>query len=174
MTPEYTGAVLNGSGVGTMTSDFCANQTSVLTVGTLCASGEARNFYKWTSPQPTAQSYGIYVTYRLPSTFKAFQSGTMSLTALVDNTTNAGVSYSVFRKAQGGTITQCSADTAALGTANTWTPISPTTDITASTCAAGGANAFVAGDTVIIRITVSAKSNYSAYVENLTFQYSNK
>lgn len=173
MTPEYTGAVLNGTGVGTMTADFCANSAS-LSVGSLCASGEARNFYKWTSPQPTSQSYGIYVTYRLPSTFKSFQSGTMSLTGLVDSTSNAGVKYSVFRKSQTGGITQCSADTSAIGSANTWTSIAPTTDITASTCAAGGANAFVAGDTLIIRITVNAQSNYSAYVENLTFQYSNK
>ncbi len=174
MTPEYTGAVLNGTGVGTMTADFCANQTSVLTVGTLCASGEARNYYKWTSPQATPQTYGIYVTYRLPSTFKSFKSGTMSLTGLVDSTSNAAVKYAVFRKASAGTIYQCSADTTNIGTANTWTSISPTTDITSSSCAAGGANPFAAGDTMIIRITVSAQSNANAYVENLTFQYSNK
>jgi hypothetical protein len=174
MTPEYTGAVLNGTGVGTMTADFCANQTSVLTVGSLCASGEARNYYKWTSPQATPQTYGIYVTYRLPSTFKSFKSGTMSLTGLVDSTSNAAVKYAVFRKAAAGTIYQCSADTTNIGTANAWTSVAPTTDITASSCAAGGANPFVAGDTVIIRITVSAQSNANAYVENLTFQYSNK
>ncbi len=173
MTPEYTGAVLNGTGVGTMTADFCAN-SAALTVGTLCSSNEARNFYKWTSPQATAQSYSIYVTYRLPSTFKSFKNGTMSLNGLTDSTTNAGVKYALFRKSQGGGVAQCSADTAALGSANTWTQIAPTTDITSSTCGVGQPNAFVAGDTLIIRITVNAQSNASAYVENLTFQYSNK
>ncbi|PID98820.1 hypothetical protein CSA80_03870 [Candidatus Saccharibacteria bacterium] len=174
MTPEYTGAVLNGSGVGTMTADFCANQPSVLTVGTLCSSGEARNFYRWTSPQATTQSYNVYVTYRLPSTFKSFAAGTMSLTGLIDNTSNAAVQYAVFRKAQAGTISACSADTANIGTANTWTSISPTTDIASSDCGASGPTPFVAGDTMIIRITVSANSNANAYVENLTFRYSNK
>jgi hypothetical protein len=98
----------------------------------------------------------------------------MSLTGLVDSTSNAAVKYAVFRKAAAGTIYQCSADTTNIGTANAWTSVAPTTDITASSCAAGGANPFVAGDTVIIRITVSAQSNANAYVENLTFQYSNK
>ncbi|MFZ1248988.1 MAG: NosD domain-containing protein, partial [Candidatus Saccharimonadales bacterium] len=177
MTPEYTGAVLNGSGVGTMTADFCGNiGSSTLQVNTnLCSTvGEARNFYRWTSPQATAQTYGIYVTYRLPSTFKSFKAGTMSLTGLIDSTSNAGVTYSVFRKAVGGGITQCSADTTNISSANTWTAKGPATDITASSCAAGGASAFVAGDTLIIRINVSAQSNANAYVENLTFQYSNK
>jgi len=174
MTPEYTGAVLNGTGVGTMTADFCANQSAVLTVGTLCASGEARNFYKWTSPQPSPQTYGIYVSYKLPSTFKAFAAGTMSLTSLVDNTSNASVKYAVFRKIATGGVVQCSADATMSGTVSTWNATAPTTDISASTCGVGQANAFVAGDTVIIRVTVSAQSSANAYVENLTFRYSNK
>ena len=177
MTPEYTGAVLNGTGVGTMTSDFCSNESGVLVTpasGNICANHEARNFYKWTSPQPTAQTYGIYVTYKLPSTFKAFRSGTMSLTGLIDSTSNAAVKYAVFRKAAAGTIYACSADTSNIGSASTWTAVSPTTDISSSSCGTSGANPFVAGDTVIIRVTVSAQSNANAYVENLTFQYSNK
>ncbi|MFZ1801498.1 MAG: hypothetical protein WAU03_01120 [Candidatus Saccharimonas aalborgensis] len=32
---------------------------------------------------------------------------------------------------------------------------------------------FVGGDTVVMRITVSAQSNANAYVENLTFRYQN-
>src|SRR5690606_4313645 len=46
LTPEYSGAVLNGTGIGTMTADFCANQATILVVGTLCASGNSRQFYK--------------------------------------------------------------------------------------------------------------------------------
>ena len=174
LTPEYTGAVLNGSGVGTMTADFCANQSGVLTVGTLCASGEARNFYGWTSPQATPQSYSIYVTYRLPSTFKNFATGTAALTSLVDSTSNASVKYAIFRKAASGTVYSCSSDTTMTGTANMWNSTAPATDLGSGPCAPGGANPFVGGDNMIIRITATAQSNASAYVENLTFRYSNK
>jgi hypothetical protein len=34
LTPEYSNAVLNGTGVGTLTADFCANKSGTLTVGT--------------------------------------------------------------------------------------------------------------------------------------------
>ncbi len=171
LTPEYTGAVLNGTGVGTMTADFCGNGGGLSVNTGFCASGEARNYYRWTSPQPTPQTYSIYVTYKLPSTFKNFVSGTTSMTGLVDNTTNAGVSYSIFRKASGGGLTSCSASKNVVGsgsgTANTWTSAAPTTDPSSCT-------SFVAGDSVVFQITVNAQSNASAYAENLTFQFANK
>jgi hypothetical protein len=147
-------------------------------VGTLCGTNDARNFYKWTSPQGTAQAYSIYVTYKLPPTFKAFVSGTTSLTGLVDNTTNATVKYAIF-KSTGSAITQCSAlstvvgwnGASAVGSANTWTTgvagtLSGTTE--PSTCS------FAAGNNVIFQIQVSANSNAAAYAENLNFQYSNQ
>jgi len=171
MTPEYTGAVLNGTGVGTMTADFCGNGSGLSVNTGFCASGEARNYYRWVSPQPTPQTYSIYVTYRLPSTFKTFVSGSANLTGLVDNTTNAGVSYAIYRKASGGGLTSCSASKNVVGSGsgsvNTWTTAAPTTDLS-------GCTDFVAGDSIVFQITVTAKSNASAYVENLTFQYSNK
>jgi hypothetical protein len=88
LTPEYAGAVLNGTGVGTLTADFCSNQAGVLSINTsLCSSGQAQNFYKWTSPQATQQTYSIYVNYKLPSTFKQFASDTtITLTARTDST----------------------------------------------------------------------------------------
>lgn len=66
LSPEYPNAVLNGTGVGTMTADFCSNQSGILQVNTLlCGSGQAFNFYRWTSPQPaspsTLQVYSIYL-----------------------------------------------------------------------------------------------------------------
>ncbi len=180
LTPEYTGAVLNGTGVGTMTADFCGNGGGLAVNTTFCASGEARNYYRWTSPQPTAQSYSIYVTYKLPTTFKEFSAGTTSMTGLVDDTTNAGISYAIYRKASGGGLTSCSADativgwdgSSANGTASTWTTgvagtLSGTTDPASCT-------SFAAGDSIIFKITVNARSNANAYAENLTFRYTNK
>jgi hypothetical protein len=173
LTPEYAGAVLNGTGIGTMTSDFCAN-SGALTVGTLCNTNDARNFYKWTSPQGTAQTYNVYVTYKLPPTFKQFVSGTTTMTGLVDNTTNAALRYAVF-KSTGSAITSCSALStvvgAGTGSANTWTTgtagvLGGTTD--PATCG------FAAGNNVIFQIQVSANSNANAYAENLNFQYTNQ
>lgn len=165
LTPEYTGAVLNGTGIGTMTADFCANQASVLTVGTLCSSGEARNFYKWTSPQATQQTYSIYVTYKLPSTFKNFNdNNTITLTAQRSDS-NAAVTYEVY-KSTGSGITACGSETTVTTSDDVWQTVSINGNEN-TTCAYAG------GNYVIFKINVKANSNATAYVENLNFTYTN-
>jgi hypothetical protein len=182
LTPEYTGAVMNGTGVGTMTADFCSAD---LGVGSLCTGHEARNFYKWTSPQPSTQTYSIYVSYKLPSTFKNFVTSTTSLTGYTDDKNNSGISYTIYRKPNDGTaVTTCSAEKTvvgwdyvgltAIGSNATWTTTTPTTDPATGACGPGGGSALVAGDTVIFKIIVNARSSTNAYVENLTFRYANK
>jgi hypothetical protein len=169
LTPEYTGAVLNGTGVGTMTADFCSNETSVLVVGTLCATHEVRNFYKWTSPQATNQTYSIYVNYKLPTTFKAFtDDNTIKLTGLSDNITNGSVSYEIYRKnVTGNVITQCGTTTTVTTTVNTWQQVSANGN-EATSCQWSG------GDYIVFKINVTAKSNANVYVENLDFTFTNK
>jgi hypothetical protein len=166
LAPEYTGAVLNGTGVGTMTADFCANQTSVLQVNTsFCASGISRNYYKWTSPQASQQTYSIYVSYKLPSTFKSFNdANTIKLTALSDDTTNAVVDYQVFRST-GSAITSCGSQTTVTTTDDTWQQVSFSGDETAC--------GFVGGDYIIFKVNVRAEDNANVYVENLDFVYLN-
>jgi hypothetical protein len=168
LTPEYPNAVLNGTGVGTMTADFCANQSGVLVVGTLCASGISRNFYRWTSPQATSQTYSIYVSFKLPNTFKAFQSAnTMRLTALTTDTTDASVTYEVFRST-GSAITSCNGGAATTVTTanNTWQTVNYAGDETAC--------GFVGGNQIIYKINVIARNNDSVYVENLDFTFLNQ
>jgi hypothetical protein len=169
LTPEYTGAVLNGTGVGTMTADFCSNEATVLVVGTLCATHEVRNFYKWTSPQATNQTYSIYVNYKLPTTFKAFtDDNTIKLTGLTDNTTNGSVSYEIYRKnVTGNVITQCGTTTTVTTTVNTWQQVSANGN-EATSCQWSG------GDYIVFKINVTAKSNANVYVENLDFTFTNK
>lgn len=167
LTPEYTGAVLNGTGVGTMTADFCADQAGVLTVdpGNLCASGEARNYYKWTSPQASQQTYSIYVTYKLPSTFKTFaDDNTITLTAQRSDS-NAAVTYEVY-KSTGSAITACGTETTVTTADDTWQTVSINGN-EASSCAFAGSNY------VIFKINVKAEDNANAYVENLNFTYTN-
>jgi hypothetical protein len=117
LTPEYAGAVLNGTGVGTMQADFCADESGVIQVNdTLCDSGEAVNYYEWTSPQATSQTYSIYVTFQLPDTFESFlDDNTITLDARTTDTADASVTYEVFRST-GSAITQC-------GTATTVTQL---------------------------------------------------
>ncbi|HSW66659.1 MAG TPA: hypothetical protein VLI54_05980 [Bacillota bacterium] len=168
LTPEYTGAVLNGTGIGTLTSDFCAN-SAALTVGSLCGSNDARNFYKWTTPQSTQQIYSMYVTYKLPTTFKNFVSdSTVTLTARTDNTTNGIVTYEMF-KSTGSAITACgtATDVTTSGGANVWSTVAINGNENSSCAFAGGNN-------VIFKINVKSQSNANVYVENLNFSYTNQ
>ena len=166
LNPEYAGAVLNGSGVGTMTADFCGNGGGLSVNTGLCASGEARNFYKWTSPQATQQTYSIYVTYQLPATFNGFSDdNTVQLTGRVDSTTNAAITYEMYRS-QSGTITQCgSGETAVTSSTNTW----QTVGINGNESTGCGFNSSSASAFVIFKINVKANSNANAYVGTLSF-----
>jgi hypothetical protein len=168
LTPEYTGAVLNGSGIGTMTADFCSNEASVLVVGTLCANHEVRNFYRWTSPQASSQTYTIYVNYKLPSTFKTFNdANTIKLTTLTTDTTLASASLQIFRKnVTSNVITSCGAATTINSSSNSWQQTSFGSDETAC--------GFVGSDYVVFKIDVTARSSASIYVENLDFTYTNR
>lgn len=167
LNPEYAGSVLNGTGVGTMTADVCANETGVLQVNdTLCASGEARNYYRWTSPQSTQQTYSIYITYQLPNTFDGFANDeTVQLTGRVDNTTNAAVTYQMFRS-ENGSITQCgTGETNVATTGNTWQTVGINgNEATGCSFTSASANGFV-----LFKLNLKAHSNANAYVSTLTF-----
>lgn len=166
LTPEYTGAVLNGSGIGTLTADFCSNDTDLQVNVSFCADGLSRNYYRWTSPQATQQTYSIYVSYKLPSTFKAFSSSdTITLTALTDSTSNGVVDYQIFRSS-GSDVTSCGSQTdVTSSSANTWHTVPFSGDETAC--------GFQAGEYIIFKINVRAQSNANVYVENLDFTYLN-
>lgn len=170
LNPEYSGAVLNGSGVGTMTADFCSNDTALSINTSLCDTGEAKNFYRWTSPQATQQTYSIYVTYQLPETFNGFANDdTVQLVARVDNTTNASVTYEMF-KSTGSAVTQCGSGetnviTGGGGAADTWYSYG----INGNEATGCSFNASSAGNFVIFKINMKANSNANAYVSTLSF-----
>lgn len=171
LSPEYQNAVLNGTGIGTMTADFCSGTSGVnINDGTsgqpsICSSSQTFNFYKWTSPQATPQTYSVWVTYQLPSTFKNFVSGSVSLTGRTDSA-NSTVRYTVYRNA-GGTLTACgSVTTVSTGVQSNWQVVNPGTD--PSTCS------FAANNSIVFKIEVIASSNANAYVSNLGFQFANQ
>lgn len=170
LNPEYAGAVLNGTGVGTMTADFCSNDAALTVNSTLCSTGQAKNFYKWTSPQPTAQTYSIYVTYQLPATFNGFANDdTVQLVGRVDSTSNASVTYEMY-KSTGSTVTQCGSGstnviTGGGGSANTWYSYG----VNGNESTGCGFNSGSASNFIIFKINLTAQSNASAYVSTLSF-----
>lgn len=170
ISPEYTNAVMNGTGVGTMTSDFCSNTTS-LTINTgICSPGQTQNFYKWTSPQTNSQTYSIYVTYQLPGTFKSFASGQTTLKARSDNGSNGGtasVKYKVMKKTNTA-LTDCGTSiTVSENTETQWKTGTAIGAADPSTCG------FSAGDSIVFKIDVTASKNATAYVSDLGFTFSN-
>jgi hypothetical protein len=175
LTPEYAGAVLHTSGsssIGTMTSDFCSGTTGInINDGTssqpsICSSTQTFNFYRWTSPQGSAQQYSIWVTYQLPSTFKSFVNGTTTLTGRTDSA-NSTVQYTIYKNVSGNALTTCSASaTVSTGSQSNWQVVAPTTD--PSTCG------FAAGNSIIFKIDVISSNNANAYASNLNFAFSNQ
>lgn len=173
LSPEYTNAVLHGPGVGTMTSDFCSGALGINDGSgtpaqpTICGSTETYNFYKWTSPQPSDQTYSIFVTYQLPSTFKGFASGSTSLTGKADGT-NAKVQYTIYKNSASGTSACGTAVVVTTGVSTAWINQVATGTADPSTCG------FAGGDSILFKIDVTAKSNANAYVGNIGFTFSNK
>lgn len=172
LNPEYAGGVVNGDGIGIMSTDFCANGDSLMVNAQLCAPGQARNFYKWTSAETTKQTRSIYVTYQLPANFKGFASDdTVQLTARVDNVADASVTYEMF-KSDGTDIIQCAEGDGATdviagggGEANIWY----TYGISGKEATGCGFDSSSAGNTIIFKINLTASNNASAYVSTLSF-----
>lgn len=171
ISPEYTNAVLHGTGIGTMISDICSDSLNINDGSsgqdTICGTNETFNYYKWTSPQATAQTYGIYVTYQLPSSFKTFLSGQTSIMGRTDST-NSTVEYQVYRNNPTSGLNTCgSSVSVSTGVASSWQTGTASGAADPSTCG------FVAGDSIVFRINVTASSNANAYVGNLNFIFSN-
>jgi hypothetical protein len=171
ISPEYTNAVLHGTGIGTMTSDLCSDGLNVNDgssgQATICGSNETYNFYRWTSPQASPQTYSIYVTYQLPTTFKTFQSGTTSVMGRTDSSSST-VQYSVYRNSGAG-LSQCgSTVSVSTGSVSSWQPGPATGAADPSTCG------FAGGNSIVFKIDVIASVNANAYVGNLGFTYTNQ
>lgn len=172
ISPEYTNAVMHGTGVGTMTSDLCSYTLNINngTSGqpTICGTNETYNYYKWTSPQASAQTYSIYVTYQLPTTFKSFQSGQTSIMGRTDSS-NATVQYQVYRNDPSSGLTQCGSNVpVSSGSVSSWQTGIANGAADPSTCG------FSAGNSIVFKIDVIASSNANAYVGNLNFTFSNR
>jgi hypothetical protein len=156
--PEYTGAVLNGTGVGTMIADLCSGSSRLNINATVCGSTEDYNYYRWTSPQATNQTYSVYLRYQLPATFKNFaDQNTITLTARTSSTSDGSVAFTMYKP--DGTL--CGTSTTVTSSANTWQTVSLGGDET--TCS------LAANNIVLFKIDVTARNNAFVYASNLSF-----
>lgn len=171
ISPEYTNAVTNGTGIGTMTSDLCSDSLHIndgtSSQPTVCGTHETYNFYNWTSAEATDQTKSIYVTYQLSTSFKAFVAGSTNLMGRTDSA-NATITYQVYRNNSSTGLSACgSAVSVSTGSQSTWQKATATGGADPSSCG------FVAGDSIVVRINFTAKSSANTYVSNLGFTYSN-
>jgi len=172
ISPEYSGAVMNGADIGTISSDLCSdvlniNDGSDKNQSAICGKDETYNYYKWTTLETKPQTRSIYLTYKLPANFKQFVPNTMSLTARTDSD-KAGVSYHLYRSRKSENLVPCGEATTLSEAPNNWHDLKATNEADPANCD------FKAGDSILIRIDLSADSGTSAYVSNIDFIYSSK
>jgi len=171
LAPEYAGAVLHGSGSGTMTADLCSDDLNINDGSsgqpTICGSGETNNFYKWTSTSGSTQTFSIYVSYKLPSNFKNFVAGATTMLGKSDATSNS-VQYTAYKNV-GGTMTACgSAVSVSSGVQTSWQTGTASGSADPSNCS------FAAGNTIVFKVDVTSMSNGNAYAGNINFQYTSQ
>jgi hypothetical protein len=161
LVPEYTGAVLDGTGIGSLTSDLCANIGSLSVNTALCSAGQSFNYYNWTTIQPTAQSYSVYIRYQLPATYASIAaSNPVTLTARSTDVSGAGASQNGVKFSMYDAAGAQCGSTQILGTANAWTPLQ----------ISSLAGCSLAANTIVVfKIDVTATSSSTSYLSNLSF-----
>ena len=145
LTPEYAGAVLDGSGNGTMVAGY--------------DSSVRKNYYRWTSSEATAQTYSIVVRYTLPTDWSGWSPGAgICLDSWTSSTTAGLVALSV-----DGTdaLADLSSQSATPNGASAW----------ANTCFALDESQYTAGGVMEITLALSAEDAASAEVGPLRLTY---
>jgi hypothetical protein len=166
ISPEYPNAVMNGAIDGTMSSELCSYTLNINTG--ICDTNETYNFYRWTSPELIEQTHSIYVTYRLPESFRAFAPGSTSLGGRSGD--NANVTYQVYRDTgtSGVGLVACGeAVPIPTGGQPSWNTGWATGDADPANCG------FQPGESILFRINLTAAEDANAYISNLEFIFSN-
>lgn len=171
ISPEYSGAVMNGADIGTITSDLCSDSLNINDGSDdqpdICGENETYNFYKWTSAENDAQTRSIFVTHQLPANFDKFVAESTSLVGRTDSD-DASVSYQIYHDSENGLAPCGPSIDVSSGKKSSWQKVTAKDSGDPSACD------FAPGDSILFRINLSAAKNANAYVSNLSFVYSNK
>lgn len=170
ISPEYKNAVMNGTDVGIISSDFCSGTLGIndgsKSQPTVCAPDETFNFYKWTSEEDDSQTRSIYLTYQLPDNFKGFIEGSSSIMGRTDSS-DSSVNYQIYRD-DGNGLTSCgTAIDVSTGFQSKWQGGLAVNESDPAACE------FEPGDSILFRINLSAKKSANAYVSNVNFIFRN-
>lgn len=171
ISPEYANAVMNGTDIGTISSDLCSDELNIndgsSSQPTVCGTDETQNYYAWTSAETSAQTRSIYITYKLPGTFKEFVPGSTSLVGRTDSA-DSSVTYQLYRDVVDEGLASCgSVVPVSTGVQTTWQTVTTAGGVDPASCG------FEAGDSILIRINLSAHDDANAYVSDLNFAFSN-
>lgn len=103
LVPEFPGAVISGDGsnnTGRMASDFCeqgAHANIPDTNTAVCnTSGDIHNYYTWTTNQGSVQDYDIWVRWRVPDNFSAWDTNPVQVYGKRTDATNNEVRVYVY------------------------------------------------------------------------------
>ncbi len=167
LTPEYANSVVHGTGTGTLTSEFCSDTLNINDGSSgqpqFCNTNETYNLYNWESPSATNQTKSIFVTHQLPANFKKFVSGTTSLMSA--RSTGSAVEYQAYKSTASGLVA-CGSPTTNT-TAGSWQKLNAVDGADPANCN------FAAGDSIVFKITLTAKSGENAAVSTIGFAYNN-
>lgn len=171
LSPEYSNAVLHGADQGTISSDFCSDTLNIndgsSAQPTICGTDETYNFYQWTTDQTTAKTKSIFVTYQLPPTFNEFIATSTSLIGRTDSS-DASVSYQVYRKTDAG-LTACGSEVAvSTGAQTAWQSGDAINTADPANCG------FTAGDSIVFKINLTSANDANAWASDLNFAFSNQ
>ncbi|MGV9001388.1 MAG: hypothetical protein ACOH18_00305 [Candidatus Saccharimonadaceae bacterium] len=172
LSPEYTNAVTNGTGIGDMTSDICSDALNLndgsSAQPTICGTNETYNFYKWTTAEASAQTKDIYVTYQLPSSFTGFVDGSTSLVGRTDDTAS-DVSYRVYKNTPTGLVACGSSVSVSTGVQTAWQKVTAAGSADPANCG------FTANDSIVVKISLTSEYTTqatNAYASTLSFAFS--
>lgn len=148
LTPEYVGAVLEGTGTGSMTSghDLLSRQ----------------NYYRWTSSQGTLQCYSVVVSLRLPTDWDGWANNAFSINRWSSNTGDTSGLVTVV-EADGGTTDINNVDINASSN-STWQTYS--TNLTS--------NQYAADDKITVYVQMCARNNANFQIGDITLTYLSK
>lgn len=169
LTPEYAGAVMtatgSGANVGTMTSDFCANDGSGTASATYVnttycpTTGDYHNYYNWTTSQATAQDYDIFTRWQVPSNYDSSDAmPTITFYGWRTNTTNDAVTLTVRKGA-----TVCGTATSVGGSNGAWNQ--------ATYSSSGSCGTLTPGTVLTFDIHLSAATGDHALVGEIGITY---
>lgn len=170
ISPEYSNAVMNGTDIGIISSNFCSGTLGINdgsnSQPTVCGKDETYNFYNWTSEEQADQTRSIYLTYELPGNFNNFVPSSTAIMGHTDSS-DANVTYQVYRDSGSGLILCGEVTEVASGAQTSWQRGLAVGASDPAECD------FEAGDSMLFRINLTAKNQANAYVSNVSFIFRN-